>query len=132
VTAAAFVGNGAGLTGITNFVNKVGDTMTGALNLPAGGLTVGTNQLVVTPSGNVGIGMASPPHMLDVNATSGIPTIAVGDLNGTNALFYMRANVGSSAAGTLDLLSRNAHDFTFIPRRLELNSCNQGRQHRVG
>jgi len=113
VTAAAFVGNGAGLTGITNFVNKVGDSMTGALNLPAGGLTVGANQLVVTPSGNVGIGMASPPHMLDVNATSGIPTIAVGDLNGTNALFYIRANVGSSAAGTVDLLSRNAHDFTF-------------------
>jgi outer membrane murein-binding lipoprotein Lpp len=111
VTAAAFVGNGVGLTGL---VHTAGDTMTGALNLPAGGLAVGANQLVVTPSGNVGIGMASPPHMLDVNATSGIPTIAVGDLNGTNALFYMRANVGSGAAGTLDLLSRNAHDFTFI------------------
>ncbi|MCM2280955.1 MAG: hypothetical protein NDI61_03815 [Bdellovibrionaceae bacterium] len=40
-------------------VNKAGDTMTGALTLPANGLAVGTNQLVVT-GGNVGIGTNSP------------------------------------------------------------------------
>jgi trimeric autotransporter adhesin len=46
-------------------VNKTGDTMTGALNLPSNGLTVGTSQLVVS-GGNVGIGTASPATKLDV------------------------------------------------------------------
>lgn len=39
----------------TDKVNKSGDTMTGALALPANGLTVGTDQFV-TSGGNVGIG----------------------------------------------------------------------------
>jgi hypothetical protein len=46
-------------------VNRAGDTMTGTLNLPNNGLTVGTNQLIVT-SGNVGIGTTSPSAKLDV------------------------------------------------------------------
>lgn len=40
-------------------VNKAGDTMTGALNLPANGLTVGTTQLVVA-GGKLGVGVAAP------------------------------------------------------------------------
>jgi len=46
-------------------VNKAGDTMTGALILPANGLTVGTNQLAVA-EGKVGIGTATPTAALEV------------------------------------------------------------------
>ena len=46
-------------------VNKTGDTMTGALNLPANGLVVGTNQLV-TAAGNVGVGVTNPNSKLEV------------------------------------------------------------------
>jgi hypothetical protein len=55
-------------------VLKAGDTMTGTLTLPASGLRVGTNQLVVS-GGNVGIGTTSPQGKLHVlggnNGTSG-------------------------------------------------------------
>lgn len=54
----------------TAYVKKAGDTMTGTLNLPANALVVGTNQLV-TNSGNVGIGNASPTAKLSVSTTSG-------------------------------------------------------------
>jgi len=37
----------------TNSVKRTGDTMTGALALPPGGLTVGLTQLIVTAEGNV-------------------------------------------------------------------------------
>ena len=49
-----------------SFVSKSGDTMTGTLNLPSNGLTVGTDQLAVS-GGNVGIGTSSPTQALDVN-----------------------------------------------------------------
>lgn len=48
-----------------NSVAKTGDTMTGVLNLPSNGLTIGTAQLVVT-GGNIGIGTGSPSARLDV------------------------------------------------------------------
>jgi len=51
-------------------VNKAGDSMSGALNLPPNGLNVGTGQLVVS-GGNVGIGTTSPSSKLTV----------VGDIN---------------------------------------------------
>ena len=69
VKATGFQGNGSGLTNVTGVdstkVAKSGDAMTGALNLPANGLAVGTNQLVVS-GGNVGIG-TTPGAKLDVN-----------------------------------------------------------------
>lgn len=43
--------------------------MTGALALPAGGLTVGTTQLVVLANGNVGIGTGNPTNKLAVSGT---------------------------------------------------------------
>src|SRR5690606_13049053 len=46
-------------------VSKAGDTMTGALGLPANGLTVGTNQ-IVTYEGNVGIGVSQPDAKLEI------------------------------------------------------------------
>jgi hypothetical protein len=53
----------------TNSVRRSGDAMTGALALPAGGLTVGGTQLVVLANGFVGIGMANPTNALAVNGT---------------------------------------------------------------
>jgi hypothetical protein len=50
-------------------VNRTGDTMTGALNLPSNGLTVGTSQLVVS-GGNIGVGTATPARSLDVNGSA--------------------------------------------------------------
>ena len=50
-------------------VNKAGDTMTGVLNLPANGLIVGTNQLIVS-GGNVGIGTTSPGTRLDIQSST--------------------------------------------------------------
>ncbi len=49
-------------------VNRAGDTMSGALNLPSNGLTVGGNQLVVSNT-SVGIGTNSPATKLDVIGT---------------------------------------------------------------
>lgn len=40
-------------------LNRDGDTMTGSLNLPGNGLTVGTNQFIVT-GGNIGINTTTP------------------------------------------------------------------------
>ncbi|MES2801410.1 MAG: hypothetical protein V4654_02865, partial [Bdellovibrionota bacterium] len=50
-----------------SFVQKAGDTMTGLLNLPTNGLTVGSNQLVVSGS-NVGIGALNPTAALQLKA----------------------------------------------------------------
>jgi hypothetical protein len=61
--------NGAG------FVQKAGDTMTGALNLPANGLVVGTNQLV-SSGGKIGIGSVSPSTPLTVeNDIAGVTNL---------------------------------------------------------
>ena len=53
---------------LSNYVKKSGDTMTGSLVSPSNGLTVGTNQFVVS-GGNVGIGTASPAAAVDVAQT---------------------------------------------------------------
>ncbi len=55
-------------SGTDDWVNESGDTMTGALNLPSNGLTVGSNQLKAN-SGRIGIGTANPAQMLDVAGT---------------------------------------------------------------
>lgn len=48
-----------------NAVAKTGDTMSGTLNLPSNGLTVGTTQLVAA-NGNIGIGTGTPGGRLHV------------------------------------------------------------------
>lgn len=53
------------------YLSTTGGTMTGALNLPSSGLTVGTNQLAVS-GGNVGIGTANPGSSLTVVGNSEI------------------------------------------------------------
>ncbi len=66
---------------LTGVVSKSGDTMTGALTLPANGLAIGTNQLVAS-GGNVGIGTATPIERLDVN----------GNIRINDADVYLRAD----------------------------------------
>jgi hypothetical protein len=58
-----------GAAASNSFVKKAGDTMTGALALPAGGLVVGTSQFVAWTNGCVGIGVATPTNTLAVNGT---------------------------------------------------------------
>lgn len=54
---------------LSGMVAKAGDTMSGALILPANGLTVGTNQLVVS-GGRVGIGKVPTYDLLDINGAA--------------------------------------------------------------
>ena len=61
------------------YVNASGDTMTGALALPAGGLTVGTDQLAVDASGRV-----TMPYQPAISI--GIDQTSITDVSGT-ALF---------------------------------------------
>lgn len=51
---------------ISPYVNISGDTMTGSLQLPENGLTIGNNQFIVTSSG-IGINTDTPAYTLDVN-----------------------------------------------------------------
>jgi hypothetical protein len=60
-------------------VTKAGDTMTGALTLPANGLKAGGNQLVLA-NGNVGIGTSNPLQGLELAANLNL-RIGGGDAN---------------------------------------------------
>ncbi|MFZ9595517.1 MAG: hypothetical protein ACO3A2_05505 [Bdellovibrionia bacterium] len=65
---ASDVSSGLGYTPI----GTSGGTMTGPLQLPSNGLTVGTNQLLVS-GGRLGVGVASPSDALMVNGNLVIP-----------------------------------------------------------
>ena len=77
VTSAANLASGD-ITTALGFtpVNRAGDTMTGALNLPSNGFTVGTNQIVLY-NGNVGIGTTNPNAILEVTGTGSQSAIIV-------------------------------------------------------
>ncbi|MCX7957684.1 MAG: hypothetical protein N3B13_01400 [Deltaproteobacteria bacterium] len=67
-------------------VNRAGDTMTGALNLPSNGLTVGGNQLIATGN-NIGIGTSNPKSKLHT-----VGDIVLGnDVNGQKFIFHSRS-----------------------------------------
>jgi len=98
-------------------VSKSGDTMTGTLNLPANGLTVGNTQLVMS-SGNVGLGTNNPGARLTIsggnvdNGSTGIDFIntagnsfrlAAGVPGVTNS------NLSISQAGTTELVIANGN-----------------------
>lgn len=88
-TTAYVVGQG--------YVKKSGDTMTGALTLPSNGLTVGTNQLLVS-GGNVGVGL-SPSAKLDVaNAAGRVARIGGVQISGTSTSADAGNNFISSGA----------------------------------
>jgi hypothetical protein len=96
--SGTFAGNGAGLTNLNSYVAKVGDTMTGALNLPANGLVAGGNQLVLT-GGNVGLGTTTPTTTLDVNG----PATVRGVINAVGGLIIqnLTADPPSPATGQI-------------------------------
>lgn len=60
------------------YVGKSGDTMTGALHLPANGLVAGSGQLALA-NGKVGIGTTSPQATLNVMPSAPFDGIFVGD-----------------------------------------------------
>lgn len=78
-------------------VNKAGDTMTGALNLPSNGLTVGTTQLVAS-GGNVGIGTGSPSAKLTV--VSGTNNGIVVNDGTVNTIIYNTSSTNGSVGTT--------------------------------
>lgn len=94
------------------YVNAAGDTMAGALNInPVGGLIVGTDQLVCSADGNVGIGTGTPASKLDVRggvnitgdltlggAVQGDLTIAGGGLKGVSS--YDESDADSQTTAT--------------------------------
>jgi len=73
---------------LSSVVKKSGDTMTGTLNLPANGLTVGSNQFVVSGS-KVGIGIQTPIDTLDV----------VGNVRINDKDLYLRGFFGDTNHG---------------------------------
>ena len=81
-------------TQLAGLVKTAGDTMTGTLNLPSNGITIGTNQLVAS-GGNVGIGTISPSENLEVRGSVGSPATSGTAQNGVFRL-------GGSDGGALD------------------------------
>jgi hypothetical protein len=83
-------------------VAKAGDTMTGTLNLPSNGLTVGTDQLVVSGT-NIGIGIATPAykqHTIQNKNTTGLFLVS---LNPFGIGDYTEIGFGASFLGSLVL-----------------------------
>lgn len=73
------------------------NTLTGPLNLPANGLTVGTSQLV-TSAGNVGMGTSTPAALLHLSTPTTTDTVIRLDRNNTER---------ASVAGVFDGLLLN-------------------------
>ena len=115
-TALNLFSGGASTTNFSNFGTAYfggsatsSFNSTGILSLVSNGLTVGTNQLVVS-GGDVGIGTTSPSSTLSIFSTSLKPTIAVTQsmagtptnlFNGSNAFNYL--NITDNANSTTSL-----------------------------
>jgi len=103
------------VSGVDKFTidNTGAVTTSGALTLPANGLTVGTTQLVAA-SGNIGIGTASPGVLLDLVQGSGTAQIRVSQgarstviqADGTDSY------IGASTNNKLHLLTNNTQKLT--------------------
>lgn len=101
-------------------VSKSGDTMTGALELPANGLKVGTNQIVTT-GGKVGIGEASPWSKLHVSGSNETTSLYVTNLNSSQAqypLIEVRNYMGSVGSGSPSINVYNARGSYSSPQAL--------------
>lgn len=92
----------ADASSLSSNVLKGGDTMTGALNLPANGLNVGSTQLVVN-GGNVGVGTGSPSEKLTVSGNMTAWGKIEADYNGTEDAFHAHqegtGNIASFSQG---------------------------------
>jgi hypothetical protein len=130
----AYVDGLAGVGG--NSVQKSGDTMSGALNLPSNGLVVGTNQLTVS-SGNVGVGTTTPTADLEVATTAGtFGKLRLWGRTANAAIEFWKdtpataaANIGMSPAGgaaTDDLVFSTYASSTWSERMRLSNAGNLG------
>ena len=90
--------------GSPTYVAKAGDTMTGTLNLPADGLTLGGSQLIAA-GGNVGIGTPGPNAQLSVfNQTSGARVGRfVQNNSGTAGIGALQAVTAQTTGSALDV-----------------------------
>jgi hypothetical protein len=74
----------------------------------SGTLSSSSNLFWDNVNNRLGIGLSNPTHPLDVHATTGA-IMGVGDMIGSNPLFYLRANGTTNVA----IMSRNGHDMVF-------------------
>ncbi|MCX6109626.1 MAG: hypothetical protein NTZ90_08510 [Proteobacteria bacterium] len=99
-------------------LTKAGDTMTGVLNLPANGLVAGTNQLVLSGGGNVGIGSATPAGTLDVQGgTNGAGT------SGINIILTAQNGGSGTASGGNIILTPGTANGTGTVGRVGIGSA---------
>ena len=71
------------------YVNVEGDTMTGALSLPADGLSVGATQLILN-NGRVGVGTTNPTSPLTIVGGAGAGDFIFEAFAGTNRVGWAR------------------------------------------
>lgn len=88
-------------SGSPAYVAKTGDTLTGALNLPANGLAVGGNQLALS-GGNVGVGTANPAAKLHVLPSGPFDGIKIGAVDTTGAT-SLGLSLSSPTSGYADI-----------------------------
>lgn len=111
--------------GITNAVNKAGDTMTGVLNLPSNGLVVGTSQLVVTGT-KVAMGTATASAAkLTVNGSVGTTSNVVASGNTVNLALsniHHLSSVGTDVIALSNLV--NGGTYTLVIADTESRTYN--------
>ncbi len=88
-----------GAFSLANMVSKTGDTMTGALNLPSNGLTVGTTELAVS-GGNV--------------SASGTVTAATFSGSGASLTSLNASNISTGTVATARLATGTANSSTYL------------------
>jgi len=92
------VANSTNAVTAANNILKAGDTMTGQLNLPVNGLSVASNQLVLS-GGKVGVGAVPVTEQLEVNGSVAIPA--------TSDYKYKTAKTGRVIVGPEAFISAN-------------------------
>jgi hypothetical protein len=88
--AGQFIGNGAGLTGVTDAgaLPKAGGTMTGALTVSSGNITATTGQFVGNGAGLTGITSTDPNALPKAGGTmTGALTVSAGNITATTGQF---------------------------------------------